>query len=378
MSQRADDRLELKEANLLRVLFALKDASPLSKSNLCSRLKLSRPTVDRAIAQLAEHSLVKRDGHGPSAGGRRAILYKFNERARYAVGCDLELPQLNLILSDLYGNPIVSKGGTVPADRVADPRKTLKYVSESIRSLVAEEGVPFTQILGLGLGIPAFLKGDTITISGRNLPRWVRVPARATLEQLLGIPVFVDNDVKFMALAESQTMGYDDKVMAYVALRKGLKSDIRMGGCILLNGKIFSGGSGNAASLQHAYVEAERLEGLLEWGSGTVRVSKRLPPLVADSLIQPILHMVMLCDPNRLVINAAILERAEKRFVEEIATRLEAKLESEFDWEIEVSMAQERRFGCAKGGALFVLQKAFSQPTILLEKAIPSPSETRG
>jgi len=30
-------------------------------------------------------------------------------------------------------------------------------------------------------------------------------------------------------------------------------------------------------------------------------------------------------------------------------------------------MAQDRRFGCAKGGALFVLQKVFNRPAVLLK-----------
>jgi len=372
VSQRAKNDSELKETNLLRVFFCLKEASPLTKNDLCSRLNLSRPTVDRAIAQLTEHGLVKRDGRSPSGGGRRAVLYKLNERARYAVGGDLELPELNLTLCGLNGIPSASKGFTVPDNRVADPGKALEYVSDSIRSFVNEEGVPFTRILGIGIGIPAFLKGDTITISGRNLPRWVRVPAKAILEQQLNLPVFIDNDVKFMALAENHTLGYRDKMTAYVALRKGLKGDIRMGGCLLLDGEVFPGGSGNAASLQHAYVEAEKLERFLQPGSAP-SVSREMAALVADSLIQPIMHMVMLCDPNRLVINAAILEQAEEAFVEEIATRLTDKLKSEFDWEIKVNMAQDRRFGCAKGGALFVLQKVFSRPAALFERLIPSP-----
>jgi len=35
-------------------------------------------------------------------------------------------------------------------------------------------------------------------------------------------------------------------------------------------------------------------------------------------------------------------------------------------------MAQDRRFGCAKGGALFVLQKVFNRPAVLLKGLIVS------
>ena len=82
----------------------------------------------------------------------------------------------------------------------------------------------------------------------------------------------------------------------------------------------------------------------------------------------------MLFDPNRLVINAAILEQAEEAFVEEVAARLRASLSGEFKWEFEVSMAQDRRFGCAKGGALFVLQEVSNQPAALIGELTAFPS----
>ncbi|MCK4393840.1 ROK family protein [Candidatus Bipolaricaulota bacterium] len=207
MLQTAKNQQMQGETSLVRVFFALKSNSPVTKNDICARLNLSRPTVDKAITMLLEQGLVERDGHGPSEGGRRAVLYKLNEQARYAVGSDLELPELNLVLCGLDGMPIALKGFAVPEHRVAAPRRSLKFVSESIRELLSEEGVALDRIVGIGLGVPAFLKGDAITISGCNLPRWKQVPAEPILEQLLGVPVSVDNDVNFMALSENHAMG---------------------------------------------------------------------------------------------------------------------------------------------------------------------------
>ena len=361
------------ETSLVRVFLALKASSPVTKNDTCACLNLSRPTVDRAITMLLERGLVERDGHGPSEGGRRAVLYEFNEQAHYAIGGDLELPELNLVLCGLDGMPIASKGFTVPDHCVADPRRSLKFVSESIRELLNEERVALDRVVGIGLGVPAFLKGDTITISGYNLPQWVQVPAKAILERLLNIPTSINNDVNFMALSENHAMGYQDRVMGYIALRRGLKGGIRMGGSILLEGKVFHGGGGNAASLQHAYVKAGKLKGLLDRSIASGTAVKVQVSLVADLLIEPIMHMVMLFDPNRLIINAAVLERAEEAFIEGVSARLRASLSGEFKWEFEVSMAQDRWFGSAKGGALFVLQEVFNQPAALIGELTAFP-----
>ena len=66
-----------------------------------------------------------------------------------------------------------------------------------------------------------------------------------------------------MALSENHAMGCQDRVMGYIPLRRGVRNDIRIGGCILLNGKIFHGGSGNAVSLQHA-CRGKGAKGLLD------------------------------------------------------------------------------------------------------------------
>ncbi|MCK4391597.1 hypothetical protein KAX17_01660 [Candidatus Bipolaricaulota bacterium] len=92
MLQTAKNQQMQRETSLIRVFLALKVSSLLTKNDICACLNLSRPPVDRAITKLLERGPVERDGHDPSDGGRRAVHYKFNEQARYAIGGDLELP----------------------------------------------------------------------------------------------------------------------------------------------------------------------------------------------------------------------------------------------------------------------------------------------
>ncbi len=106
----------------------------------------------------------------------------------------------------------------------------------------------------------------------------------------------------------------------------------------------------------------------------SVSAADDLASLVASYLIDPIKQMVWLFDPNRLVINAKVLQTAEEAFIEKITAQLNAGLSSEFNWETKVSMAQDHRFGCAKGGALFVLQRLFNRPSELIKELAASSS----
>jgi predicted NBD/HSP70 family sugar kinase len=365
---------KVRENNIIRVLLALKERSPLTRNDLCKSLNLSRPTVEMAIASLLSKDLVMHNGHGPSEGGRRAELFAFNNAARYAIGGDLELPELNITLCELDGSVIHSETSTLQEEDLVKPEKALSVVVGKIERMLASIGKNIDQIVGMGLGVPAFLKGDTITISGQNLPQWKEVPLRGILQEKLNIPVFIDNDVNFMALAEDHLMGYTDTVLSYIALRKGVKNDIRMGGSTLVEGKVFHGGCGNAASLQHAYVEVADMERRNELAATPAISADALGRSIASSLLEPIKQMVRLFDPNRLVINARVLGSAEQAFIDQISTQLSRQLCGEFDWEIEVCRAQDQSYGCARGGAIYVLQRLFTRSDELMSKLLASPS----
>ena len=365
---------QVRENNVIRVLLALRERSPLTRNDLCKSLNLSRPTVEVAVANLLSRNLLVRDGHEPSEGGRRPVRFAFNNAARYAIGGDLEVPELNLTLCELDGSPILSKTSTLTKTDIARPKKALAVVTRETEEMLRNAGKGVDQIVGMGLGVPAFLKGKEITISGQNLPQWKQVPVQSMLEEQLHIPIFIDRDVNFMALAENHLMGYQDRVMSYIALRKGVKNDVRMGGSTLIKGKVFHGGCGNASSLQHAFVEVDDMERRSQEATVSAQAAEELASFIASSLIEPIKQMVTFFDPNRLVINAKILDSAETAFINQIATQLNVDLGSEFDWEIEVCQAQDQSFSCAKGGALFVLQRLFSRPDELIKELIASPS----
>ncbi len=370
MSQVTSGKRSHKESNQIRVFLALKESSPLTKNDLCRRLNLSRPTVDAAITRLLASNLVARSGHGPSQGGRRAVLYAFNSRANYAIGGDLEIPELNLVLCGLDGTPGLEKGLLIPTKLLPNPEKTLDFVAESVRQLCETAGISLDRVVGLGLGAPARLNGDTITFSGDTLPRWKEVAARALLEQALGTSVFVDNDVNYMALAESHTMGYSDPVMSYVALREGQHQELRMGASTLLEGKIFRGGNGNAVLLERAYAAAHSSG---PCARGTARISTKAILDIVSELVSSILQMIRMFDPNRLIINAVVLGRAEAPFVKQVKTALKSRLSREFVNGVTVSPAQDRQYSGAKGGALAVLHDRFSRPNGLIE-GLAAPS----
>lgn len=350
--------LELRSA--ARVLLALRESGSLPIRGLCESCNLSRPTVERIVNRLLAQGLICEDGWKESSGGRRPILYRFNERVKYAIGVDLEIPRLELVLSDLANNPIETAACTIPSEW--EPEAVLELIEAEVKRLIARAGLTLGEVLGLGLGVPAFLQGETITIFGRNLPAWEGVPAKQLLQDLLKVPVFVDNDANLMALSEYHHMGYDDDVLVYIALRPGTRGDIRMGGGVLIGGRIFHGAHGNAASLQEAYVE------LGEEITRVLNAPGDLIPKLVPHLALPLVNMVALFDPSRVIINAEILGELEVPFLKRCLEVLQERLGPGFRRAFRLEPAQDRAFACAKGAALLVLQDLFGRPETLIER----------
>jgi glucokinase len=103
---------------------------------------------------------------------------------------------------------------------------------------------------GVGCGGPMTEGGEDV--SPVNIPAWRRFPLRARLAEHAGLPVFVDNDAKALALGEGwkgAAIGVEDFV--------GMVVSTGVGGGIVLEGRLLDGAQGNAGHIGHVVVEPD-------------------------------------------------------------------------------------------------------------------------
>ena len=115
------------------------------------------------------------------------------------------------------------------------------------------EAVPAEQravACGTGCGGPMSPGGEEV--SPLNIAAWRSFPLRARLAALTGLPTFVDNDAKALALGEG-----------WVGAAAGRRDYLAMvvstgvGGGIVLDGRLLGGRLGNAGHIGHVVVEPE-------------------------------------------------------------------------------------------------------------------------
>jgi glucokinase len=103
---------------------------------------------------------------------------------------------------------------------------------------------------GVGCGGPMAPHGEAV--SPLNIPAWRDYPLRGRLAELTGLPTFVDNDAKALALGEGwrgAAAGKADFLAMVVSTG--------VGGGIVLDGRLLDGRLGNAGHIGHVVVEPD-------------------------------------------------------------------------------------------------------------------------
>ena len=105
-------------------------------------------------------------------------------------------------------------------------------------------------VCGVGCGGPMTAGGERV--SPLNIGAWRQFPLRRRLADALGVPVYVDNDAKALALGEGwlgAARGVDDYIAIVVSTG--------IGGGIVLDHRLLDGAAGNAGHIGHVVVEPE-------------------------------------------------------------------------------------------------------------------------
>ncbi|MCU1454901.1 MAG: hypothetical protein JWN46_3047 [Acidimicrobiales bacterium] len=144
-----------------------------------------------------------------------------------------------------------AQGTIVGRDRTATVGRDADDLFDAVAGLAervrAAAGV---DLVGIGVGSGGPMAGGGATISPLNIPVWQAFPLRDRLAERLGLPTWLDNDAKALALGE-----------AWRGAARGQRGFLAMvvstgiGGGLVLDGRLLDGDDGNAGHIGHVIVE---------------------------------------------------------------------------------------------------------------------------
>ncbi len=213
----------------------------------------------------------------------------------YYLGVDLGGTKILAAVATPEGQILArAKRKTFPRTRAATfpPQALAQRIAQTVEDALDKAAVPRTQVRAVGVGAP----GPTDIRTGHvlyavNLPGWdAGFDLGPTLQELLHLPVFVDNDVNVGLLGEA-TFGaarpYRDVV--------GLFVGTGLGGAIILDGKLRRGFRWSAGEVGHTFLywpgkKPKDVERVASRGAMSKKLAKAVrqgkSPILAEILTQ--------------------------------------------------------------------------------------------
>ncbi len=255
--------VNVKAHNMQAVLLSLltvadsADAQPLSRIQLAHKTNLSSTTITNLVAELIEQGIVTEDKNSREDEfrpvGRPRTGLRLIPDARYVVGVHIGVGLYRVAVMNLRAEMVRSKFVNFPIE--ASPFDVLAGISHDIHELLASCGMERRLILGIGVGA----SGLVDTLSGVNIfaPNldWHHIPIREILQNQIGLPVVVENNVRAMALGEAYFgSGREAQSLAFVYGRTGV------GAGLVVEHQIFRGSSTGAGEIGHMILAPENGE----------------------------------------------------------------------------------------------------------------------
>jgi len=242
------DQVLVRKLNTSLILERLRTRGPISRAGLSAATGLNRSTVSSVISGLLEDSLVREIGLQPSEGGRPGMLLELNPDSGCAVGVEIGVDFISVVLTDFVAQVLVRQ-------RVSsDPQDSQATIIERAEGMV-QEALDIGQSrglkrLGIGLGVPGIVDiGEGALVFAPNFG-WRDIPFGEMWGRRFDVPVYVENEANAAALGE-----YYFGVARHVQNLIYLSASFGLGGGILIKGRLFRGSGGYAGEVGHMIIE---------------------------------------------------------------------------------------------------------------------------
>lgn len=226
-------RERAKEIKRLSVISTARQVRLLSRAELTGLTGLSPATLTPLVRDLiAEGYLIER-GPGASRTGRPRAMLEFNPRAELVAAVSLEPSRISCEIAD--------SDATVVAHRTV--RHTGDMVDTICRSVSDLAGDALPALRGVAIAAPGVSSGGAVRLAPSVGLVEVN-PIGESVQERLGVPVVVDNDVNLMAAGElAAGAGSDVADLLLLHVADGI------GAGLVLGGKVRRGASGAAGEV---------------------------------------------------------------------------------------------------------------------------------
>jgi len=238
----------MRQMNRSLVLNTIRLEGPISRAQIARGTGLSAATVSGLVAELMEDDLIFEREEGDSSGGRRPVLLSLNPSGGYVIGIKLMEDHLIVALTNLEANVVDSMNAPFNS---TEPEEVVQAIADGVAYLLEQNEIPSTKLFGVGVGLAGIIDQETGILRLSPIFGWQGLPFGKMVQNILQVPVYIDNDVNTVTLTEKWFgMARDIDHFLTVTIGRGV------GLGIVSNGRLYRG-RGGAGEFGHVVVDPE-------------------------------------------------------------------------------------------------------------------------
>lgn len=241
----------MKQLNVSAVLRVIRDNGSLSRAEIAKLTGLTPASVTNITKILIEDKFLIESKIGESSGGRPPIILELNPDARYVIGIGIGVGVIDVVITNLSAK-IISKKSMIIGDERYDYNLVFAELVNLINEVIELSNIERKNILGAGVALHGIVNAK----SGESIHSlyygWKNINIKKRLGDELQLTVYVDNDVRAMALGES-LFGATKDISNFVTLN--ISNGIGAG--IIINNTPYYGVDFSAGEIGHIAVELD-------------------------------------------------------------------------------------------------------------------------
>src|SRR5699024_5781430 len=238
------NRSFIKKINKSLILEKIIEYKSISRADLARVIGLNKATVSSQVNELLDKKLLYETHSDYNSDGRRPVLLSINDSSRFILGIDFEYLKTMIVISNLSGNIVEQKNFYLNTE---DYGKIISWLANQINNYVAKYSYSTYGLISCIIGVHGTVNKDE-QIQLITKFQWHNVSFKKDIENLITIPVTVENNANLSALAEKVFYYNSTSPLLSISLSSGVGSGR------IVNWEIDKGYQGFAGEMGHMII----------------------------------------------------------------------------------------------------------------------------
>jgi predicted NBD/HSP70 family sugar kinase len=230
-------------------LHAVRVNGPVTRVELAAKTGLTPPAIANITNRLLRDRLILRAGRSHGARGQPATKFVINPNSCFSIGLNVDRDHITLVVLDFVGKVRARASREI---HFANPATVRSFFQRSIGRLLTKAAIPRSRLIGIGVAFPDDITRAHLPDQPAEYAAWASVRVDELILDVLGIPVFIENDAAAAAIGEMQFgSGHRYRSFFYLLVTAAL------GGGLVADGSYFRGANGRSGEIGWLHARSE-------------------------------------------------------------------------------------------------------------------------